>query len=107
MKLACGVAISLMIYAESNRYFGNFNTHMILIPTPGIHPFHSRINQFFKVFLKPKETGLSLSSIYLLVGSTIPLWVAHDTTNNLLLYSGIIVLGVGDTAVRIYFERRI
>ncbi|XP_057375490.1 dolichol kinase-like [Daphnia carinata] len=58
-------------------------------------------------FLDEKDQGtLILTHIYLLIGCSLPIWIfpltsATDATDYLLLCSGIISLGIGDTAASI------
>lgn len=63
-------------------------------------PFSTQLQTFFQCFLKDEEKGLSLSPIYLLLGCGLPLWVSSQP--DILAYSGIILLGIGDTAVIIF-----
>nr|CAG4637274.1 EOG090X0BFL [Ceriodaphnia reticulata] len=65
------------------------------------------LNKNMMGFLDEKDQGtLILTHIYLLVGCSLPIWIfpLSTTTNardNLLLCSGIVSLGVGDTAASI------
>lgn len=58
-------------------------------------------------FLDEKDQGtLILTHVYLLVGCSLPIWIfplntAANARDNLLLCSGIVSLGVGDTAASI------
>ncbi|KAI9554032.1 putative SMC6 [Daphnia sinensis] len=65
------------------------------------------LNKNMTGFLDEKDQGsLILTHIYLLIGCSLPIWIfplksANNATDNLLLCSGIISLGVGDTAASI------
>lgn len=65
------------------------------------------LNKKMSGFLDEKDQGtLILTHIYLLIGCSLPIWIfplksAVDATDNLLLCSGIISLGIGDTAASI------
>ena len=65
------------------------------------------LNKNLVGFLDEKDQGtLILTHIYLLIGCSLPIWIsplksAMDATDNLLLCSGIVSLGIGDTAASI------
>jgi len=62
------------------------------------------LNQAFEIYLDEKDSGkLILTNIYLLVGASLPLWLAPDLsqTNLLILMSGVISIGIGDSAASI------
>lgn len=53
------------------------------------------LEEFFSNFLNSKESGLSLSPIYLLIGCALPVWLEEHPS--IIQHSGIILLGIGDT----------
>ncbi|EFX80525.1 putative SMC6, structural maintenance of chromosome protein 6, copy B [Daphnia pulex] len=65
------------------------------------------LNKNMAGFLDEKDQGtLILTHIYLLIGCSLPIWIfplksAMDTTDKLLLCSGVVSLGIGDTAASI------
>uniref|UniRef100_A0A6P6Y6K7 dolichol kinase n=1 Tax=Dermatophagoides pteronyssinus TaxID=6956 RepID=A0A6P6Y6K7_DERPT len=63
----------------------------------------SIINTVFERFRDEKDSGiLTLTHIYLLIGCSLPLWLCNDSTNHrLLLSSGILSIGIGDTIASI------
>lgn len=92
--VASVVALSGFLFIEAIRLF-NFEP---------VGPF---LQKSLSKFLDSKDEGLLiLTHIYLLVGCSLPIWIfPFDITNNktdiLILSSGIISLGIGDTAASI------
>ena len=89
--LASVFALSGFLFIEGVRLF-NFE------------PVGPVLNKSLSKFLDSKDRGLLiLTHIYLLVGCSLPIWifpgtVANTKTDVLVLSSGIISLGIGDTA---------
>jgi len=92
--VASVVALSGFLFIEAIRLF-NFEP---------VGPF---LQKSLSKFLDSKDEGLLiLTHIYLLVGCSLPIWIfPFDITNNktdiLILSSGIISLGIGDTAASV------
>ena len=65
-----------------------------------IAPFGGTLNEYLNVFREEQDRGeLILTPIYLLTGFTLPLWFSQSsTTCHLALFSGVISLGIGDSA---------
>lgn len=65
-----------------------------------IEPVASILKSAFKIFTDEKDAGdLVLTNIYLLSGVSLPLWLCPDisTTNPMILLSGVLCIGVGDS----------
>lgn len=62
------------------------------------------IEHVFERFRDEKDNEiLTLTHIYLLFACSLPLWLCEVSTNNkLLLASGVIVIGIGDTAASFF-----
>lgn len=73
-----------------------------------IQPFGSYLYDAFKIFLDEQDSGLIiLTHIYLLLGLSLPLWIFSDgeylkSGEFLPLYSGVLSIGVGDTAASVF-----
>ncbi len=72
-------------------------------------PVGNILHSAFLVFLDDQDSGVAiLTHIYLLLGMSIPVWLYTETVGNthpgssLALYSGVLSLGVGDTAASIF-----
>ena len=86
--LASLVVLGTFIYLEYIRSFD-------------IRPISMLINEAFARFTDEKDQGsLILTNIYLLVGIFLPLWFTCDlkSANKLVLLSGVLSVGVGDSA---------
>ncbi|XP_040581907.1 dolichol kinase [Lepeophtheirus salmonis] len=85
----CSMAmISIFLLVELVRYYQ-------------IKPFGALLNHYFKLFLDSKDSGpLVLTNIYLLVGVSIPIWLVIPT-NRVLNLSGVLAIGIGDSAASI------
>ena len=58
----------------------------------------------FKIFVDEKDSGkLILTNIYLLAGASLPLWLVQDLdrADPVLLLTGVISIGIGDSAASI------
>ena len=69
-----------------------------------IDPFSNMLNGYFSIFLDEKDQGkLVLSNIYLLVGCSAPLWLAHslEGAEPVVLLSGVLAIGIGDSAASV------
>ena len=69
-----------------------------------IGPAASYLDECFKIFVDEKDSGrLVLTNIYLLVGAAFPMWISSDLNriNRLILLSGVISIGIGDSAASI------
>jgi dolichol kinase len=56
------------------------------------------LHQGFTVFADEKDSLLSLTAIYLLCGLSFPLWMPSSNLTLLVLLSGVLTVGIGDTA---------
>lgn len=95
--VASGIALALLVVSETMR--------IIRVP-----PFHGILEQSVKCFIDEKDAGLiALTPIYLLIGCSTPIWLHPcpcDLTDSagfelLKLMSGVISVGIGDTAASI------
>ncbi|XP_071964081.1 dolichol kinase-like isoform X2 [Antedon mediterranea] len=69
-----------------------------------IEPFGSLLHEAFSVFVDKRDSGMViLTHIYLLLGFSIPVWLYQHvpSTQGLVLFSGVISLGIGDTAASV------
>lgn len=92
-----GIALALLIVLEAMRIIQ-------------LQPIYNALDHSVKCFIDEKDAGfVVLTPIYLLVGCAIPLWIHPcpcDFTdsagfNILSLMSGVISVGIGDTAASI------
>jgi dolichol kinase len=61
-------------------------------------PFGAAIESAFRQFRDEKDSGpLTLTHIYLLIGFALPLWLLPELHSELLIASGLITIGFGDT----------
>ncbi|KAH7925472.1 hypothetical protein BV22DRAFT_1046735 [Leucogyrophana mollusca] len=89
--LSFSAAFALFIFAEYVRYFA-------------IYPFGAAVHLFMNEFLDHKDSGTAiLSHFYLLTGCAGPLWL--EGPSQLLQYTGILALGVGDALASIVGKR--
>ncbi|KAG1882199.1 Fph type histidine kinase [Suillus subluteus] len=89
--LSFSAAFALFIFAEYVRYFA-------------IYPFGAAVHLFMNEFLEQKDSGTAiLSHFYLLIGCAGPLWL--EEPSQLLQYTGILALGIGDALASIVGKR--
>ncbi|KAL5288896.1 DOLK family protein [Megaselia abdita] len=102
LYLATGVAFAVMTIFE-------------IIRVAGIPPFEDFLKQAFKTFCDEKDCGLlAVTPFYLLIGCSLPLWISpcpclvSDTASKkdlLQLLSGVLTVGIGDTAASVFGSR--
>ncbi|KAH0951120.1 hypothetical protein HN011_003740 [Eciton burchellii] len=85
LYLASGLMLALFIAVEIIR--------LLKIP-----PLGEILHQGFTVFADEKDSLLSLTAIYLLCGLSFPLWMPSSNLTLLVLLSGVLTVGIGDTA---------
>ena len=86
--LASIVALCVFIVLESLRLYR-------------VEPFASGVSAAFEIFLDEKDSGaLILTHVYLLVGCCLPLWL--NAKSKLQTLSGVLAIGVGDTAASVF-----
>ncbi|KAL1747123.1 hypothetical protein HDZ31DRAFT_32587 [Schizophyllum fasciatum] len=89
--LAFDVAFALFIFAEYVRYFA-------------LYPFGASVHLFMNEFLDSKDSGTAiLSHFYLLTGCANALW--FEAPSQLISYTGVLVLGIGDSLASIVGKR--
>ncbi|THH19816.1 hypothetical protein EW146_g1411, partial [Bondarzewia mesenterica] len=89
--LAFSAAFALFAFAEYVRYFA-------------LYPFGAAVHLFMNEFLDHKDSGTAiLSHFYLLTGCAGSLW--FEGPSRLLLYTGILAVGVGDAMASIVGKR--
>lgn len=92
LYLASIVGLSVMILLEHMRF-------------AKIQPVANVISAAFKTFQDKNDRGdLILTNIYLLVGVSLPLWLTPDLekADPLLLLSGVLSIGIGDSFASIF-----
>ncbi|CAL1716843.1 unnamed protein product [Somion occarium] len=89
--LSFSAAFALFTFAEYVRYFA-------------LYPFGASVHVFMNEFLDSKDSGTAiLSHFYLLTGCANSVW--FEGPSQLLQYTGILVLGVGDALASIAGKR--
>lgn len=63
-----------------------------------IQPLGTFFQQGFLVFADEKDHLISLTPLYLLCGLSFPLWMPTHHSTLLPLFSGVLAIGVGDSA---------
>ncbi|RXW24262.1 hypothetical protein EST38_g1596 [Candolleomyces aberdarensis] len=89
--LSFSVAFALFTFLEYIRYFA-------------IYPFGAAVHLFLNEFLDHRDSGTAiLSHFYLLTGCSGSVWL--EDPSKILLYTGVLTLGVGDAAASIIGRR--
>ena len=71
-----------------------------------VPPFGNPIHRYMSSFVDEKDQGKMITShLYLLIGCACSVWVSRIANSNNVLspYSGIIILGIGDSMVFFFF----
>lgn len=63
-----------------------------------VSPLGDILQQGFAIFVDEKDNLISLTPLYLLCGLSFPLWMPANNVPMLVLFSGVLTVGVGDTA---------
>lgn len=85
LYLASGVTMGIFLILELMRFLS-------------IPPLGAALQQGFAVFADEKDNLISLTPLYLLSGMSFPLWMPTNNLPLLALLSGVLTVGVGDTA---------
>ncbi|XP_011859748.1 PREDICTED: dolichol kinase [Vollenhovia emeryi] len=85
LYLASGVLLILLVALEVIR----------LLKVP---PLGEILQQGFIAFADEKDCLLSLTPMYLLCGLSLPLWMPTNNLTLMVLLSGVLTVGIGDTA---------
>ena len=116
-KLFHGLVVIVMVSGlHLDPEFTNFASLSILaaflyveyIRAFDIRPISKVIDSAFANFTDEKDQGsLVLTNIYLLIGIFLPLWITPDakSVNKLILLSGVLSIGIGDSAASIVGSR--
>jgi dolichol kinase len=90
-----------VLIVQSNPYF-IFSTIIIdkfqIIRLLKIPPLGDFFHQGFILLVDEKDTFLSLTPVYLLCGLSFPLWMPSSNLTLLTLLSGVLTVGIGDSA---------
>lgn len=85
LYFASGIVMGLFVFLELLRYLR-------------ILPLGEVLQQGFSVFADEKDHLISLTPLYLLSGLSFPLWMPTNNLPLMVLLSGILTVGLGDTA---------
>ncbi|XP_050457820.1 dolichol kinase [Cataglyphis hispanica] len=85
LYLASGVIFALFVIIEVIRFLN-------------VPPLGGILQQGFATFADEKDSLLSLTPIYLLCGLSFPLWMPTNNLTLMVLLSGVLTVGIGDTA---------
>ena len=103
-KLVSGVHIDSELLLLSSVVILAVQVLLEYIRAFQIGPIATYLDQAFEIFIDEKDSGkLILTNIYLLAGASLPLWLSPDLSqiNSLILLSGVISIGIGDSAASI------
>ncbi|XP_047369298.1 dolichol kinase isoform X5 [Vespa velutina] len=85
LYLGSGVILGIFILFELSRILH-------------VSPLGDILQKGFIVFVDEKDTLISLTPLYLLCGLSFPLWMPASNVSLFVLLSGVLTVGIGDTA---------
>ncbi|XP_043278502.1 dolichol kinase [Venturia canescens] len=89
LHLASGIVMGLFVMLELMRFFR-------------IPPLAEALEKGFSVFADEKDSSISLTPLYLLAGISFPLWMPTTHLELLPLMSGVLTVGLGDSAASFF-----
>ncbi|KAK2581693.1 hypothetical protein KPH14_002180 [Odynerus spinipes] len=63
-----------------------------------VSPLGDILQRGFAILVDDKDNLISLTPLYLLCGLSLPLWMPANNVSTLVLFSGVLTVGIGDTA---------
>ena len=100
-----GIAINARVLSIASSLCLFLFVAMEFIRAYRLPPFGKILFEKLSVFADKQDNGcLLLTPIYLLISMCIPIWIYPHNVNdrNILLYAGVLSVGVGDTVASIY-----
>ncbi|KZC12699.1 Dolichol kinase, partial [Dufourea novaeangliae] len=85
LYLASGIIMVLFLFLELMRYYR-------------IPPLGNALQQGFSVYVDEKDNMISLTPLYLLCGLSFPLWMPSNNVRQVALFTGVLTIGIGDSA---------
>ena len=114
-----GQVLTIIVYISGiwvDREFTRFCSILILallvifeyIRAFEFQPLSGKIHSYYMVFTERKrdQSFLMIAHIYLMIGTFAPLWIAPANASSLLLFSGVLSVGISNGAASIVGSRR-